>query len=407
MSSNYLSKQPPLPNPIASSMKIPDHILETADHYQALRRGIHAYPEIAFREHRTSDLVANTLASLGMEVHRGLADTGVIGTLRCGNGDRAIALRADMDALPLQEKNDFAHRSRHDGHMHACGHDGHTAMLLAAADYLANTRNFNGTVHFIFQPAEESEGGGRIMVEQGLFDLFPVDAVFGMHNWPGLPAGQFGVFPGPIMASTDRFDITLTGHGAHAAMPHQGRDVIVTGSALIQALQGIVSRMLDPLDSAVLSVTRFHAGEAYNILPEKAYLAGTIRAFNEEVREQVQFAMRRICKGISEAFGVHVGLEFRSGYPATVNAAPEAEWCREVATEVVGAENVRTDLRPSMGAEDFSYMLQRRPGCYVWLGNGMGEGGCMLHNPHYDFNDDILPIGAAYWARLVERRLPP
>lgn len=381
-------------------------IQQITPRYVSLRHDIHAHPELAFKEARTSDLVAEALASLGVAVHRGLAGTGVVGTLRCGSGERAIALRADMDALPLQERNDFAHRSRHDGRMHACGHDGHTAMLLAAADYLAQTRNFDGSVHFIFQPAEESEGGGRVMVEQGLFELFPVEAVFGMHNWPGLPAGQFGVFPGPVMASTDRFDITLTGHGAHAAMPHQGTDVILAGSALLQALQSIVSRTLDPLDSAVLSVTRFHAGEAYNILPDKAQLAGTVRAFTEEVRAQVQSAMRRTCKGIAEAHGVHVGLEFKSGYPATVNSAREAEWCREAAAGIVGADNVRGDLRPSMGAEDFSYMLQQKPGCYVWLGNGMGEGGCMLHNPHYDFNDDILPIGAAYWAQLVERLLP-
>jgi amidohydrolase len=374
--------------------------------YAALRRDLHAHPELAFNEHRTSDLVASTLESLGIEVHRGLAGTGVIGKLRCGDSSRGIGLRADMDALPIQEKNDFTHRSRHDGRMHACGHDGHTAMLLAAADALSKSRNFNGTVYFIFQPAEETEGGGRVMVEQGLFDRFPMDAVFGLHNWPGLPAGQFAVHVGPVMASADRFDITLTGRGAHAAMPHQGNDVILAGSALIQALQSVVSRKLDPLDPAVLSITRFHAGEAYNILPEKAHLAGTIRAFNDRVRDQAEGEIRRICKGVGDSFGVLVAFDMHYGYPATVNTAAESELCRSVAAELVGDDNVKTDLQPSMGAEDFSFMLQKNPGCYIWLGNGPGEGGCMLHNPHYDFNDEVLPLGAEYWCKLVARLLP-
>lgn len=374
--------------------------------YVALRRDLHAHPELAFDEHRTSDLVASTLESLGIEVHRGLAGTGVIGKLRCGDSSRAIGLRADMDALPIQEKNDFAHRSRHDGRMHACGHDGHTAMLLAAADALSKTRNFNGTVYFIFQPAEETEGGGRVMVEQGLFDQFAMDAVFGLHNWPGLPAGQFAVHAGPVMASADRFDITLTGRGAHAAMPHQGNDVILAGSALVQALQSVVSRKMDPLDPAVLSITRFHAGDAYNILPEKAHLAGTIRAFNDQVRGQAEDEIRRICKGVGDSFGVLVAFDMHYGYPATVNTAAESEHCRSVAAELVGDENVRTDLRPSMGAEDFSFMLKKKPGCYIWLGNGLGEGGCMLHNPHYDFNDEVLPLGAEYWCKLIARLLP-
>jgi amidohydrolase len=374
--------------------------------YVALRRELHAHPELAFNEHRTSGLVASTLESLGIEVHCGLAGTGVIGKLRCGDSSRAIGLRADMDALPIQEKNDFTHRSRHDGRMHACGHDGHTAMLLAAADALSKIRNFNGTVYFIFQPAEETEGGGRVMVEQGLFDQFAMDAVFGLHNWPGLPAGQFAVHAGPVMASADRFDITLTGRGAHAAMPHQGNDVILAGSVLIQALQSVVSRKLDPLDQAVLSITRFHAGDAYNILPEKAHLAGTIRAFNDRVRDQVEGEIRRICKGVGDSFGVLVAFDMHYGYPATVNTAAEAELCRSVAAELVGDDNVRTDLQPSMGAEDFSFMLKKKPGCYIWLGNGLGEGGCMLHNPHYDFNDEVLPLGTEYWCKLVARLLP-
>ncbi len=371
----------------------------------ALRRDIHAHPETAFEERRTSDVVAAFLAAAGVEVHRGLAGTGVVGVLRVGSSERAIGLRADMDALPIQEQNLFPHRSRHEGRMHACGHDGHTAMLLGAAQYLAATRNFDGTAVFIFQPAEEGEGGARVMIEQGLFERCPVQAVFGMHNWPGLPAGQFAIMPGPMMASADQFDITVKGHGAHAAMPHQGADPVLAGAALLQALQTIASRTLDPLDAAVLSVTRFHAGDAYNVIPDHAVLGGTVRAFRPEVQDQVEAAMERICNGIAASFGVQVSLDFRRGYPATINSAAEAEACRQVAAALVGPEQVRTDLRPSMGAEDFSYMLQTRPGCYVWLGNGLGEGGCMLHNPHYDFNDDILPIGASYWARLTEHLL--
>jgi hippurate hydrolase len=371
----------------------------------ALRRDIHAHPETAFEERRTSDVVAEFLAATGIEVHRGLAGTGVVGVLRAGSGDKAIGLRADMDALPILEQNIFPHRSRFDGRMHACGHDGHTAMLLGAAEYLAATRNFDGTVVFIFQPAEEGEGGARVMIEQGLFERFPMQAVFGMHNWPGLPAGQFAIMPGPMMASADQFDIIVKGHGAHAAMPHQGVDPLVAGSALLQALQTIPSRTLDPLDAAVLSVTRFHAGDAYNVIPDHAVLGGTVRAFRPEVQDQVEAAMERICNGIAATHGVQVSLEYRRGYPATINSTAEAEVCRTVAAALVGADMVRGDLRPSMGAEDFSYMLQVKPGCYVWLGNGLGEGGCMLHNPHYDFNDEILPIGASYWARLAEHLL--
>lgn len=370
--------------------------------YIDLRRDIHAHPELAFQENRTSDLVASTLQNLGLEVHRGLAGTGVVGKLTRGTSHRAVGLRADMDALPIQEKNDFGHRSRHDGRMHACGHDGHTAMLLAAADMLANSDAFDGTVYFIFQPAEETEGGGRVMVEQGLFERFPMEAVFGMHNWPGVPLGQIAVHTGPVMASADRFDITLTGRGAHAAMPQQGSDTILAGSALVHALQSVVSRRLDPLEPAVVSVTRFHAGDAYNILPEQARLAGTIRAFSETTRKQAEDEVRKIVKGVAETFGIHASFEIQHGYPATVNSLAEVEFCREVAASLVGAENVRTDLKPSMGAEDFSFMLLERPGCYVWLGNGPGEGGCTLHNSRYDFNDAALPIGAAYWQKLVE-----
>jgi len=374
--------------------------------YVALRRDLHAHPELAFEEHRTADIVADFLAAAGIEVHRGLAGTGVLGVLKVGQGERSIGLRADMDALPLHELNPFPHRSRHDGRMHACGHDGHTAMLLAAADYLAATRQFDGTVHFIFQPAEETVGGARVMIEEGLFARFPMQQVFGMHNWPGLPAGEFAVHSGPVMACADQFDVTLRGHGAHAAMPQQGRDPLLAGAALVQALQGIVSRNVDPLDAAVISVTRFQAGEAYNIIPDQVTLGGTVRAFKAEVEDLLEAAMERTCAGVGAAHGVEATLDYRRGYPPTVNSAAEVAICRKVLHDLVGAERVHGDLPPSMGAEDFAYFLRERPGCYLWIGNGERQGGCMLHNPHYDFNDDILTLGASYWVRLVEYLLP-
>ncbi len=377
-------------------------------HLVALRHDLHAHPELAFDEHRTSDKVAAFLQARGIEIHRGLAGTGVVGVLHRGSSPRAIALRADMDALPVLEQNLFPHRSRHDGRMHACGHDGHTAMLLGAAEYLANHPNFDGTVVFIFQPAEETDGGARVMIEEGLFERFPVDAVFGMHNWPGIPAGQFAVHSGPVMACADQFDILLKGHGAHAAMPHQGRDPLIAGAALVQALQSVVSRTLDPLDSAVLSITQFFAGgEAYNIIPTETRIGGTVRAFRQEVEDAVEAAMERICAGIAAAHGVQATLDYRRGYPPTINSSAEAETCREVLTQLVGADNVRVDARPSMGAEDFAYMLREKPGCYIWIGNGQAEGGCMLHNPRYDFNDDILALGSTYWVKLVEKLLQP
>ncbi len=387
-------------------MSVIDRIQENQARLIALRRDIHAHPEIAFEEDRTSDVVAGVLQAAGLEVHRGLAGTGVVGVLRCGASPRTVGLRADMDALPILEQNRFPHRSRHDGKMHACGHDGHTAMLLGAAEYLAATRRFDGTVVFIFQPAEETVGGARVMIEDGLFKRFPVDAVFGMHNWPGLPAGQFVAMSGPVMACSDQFDILVRGHGAHAAMPHQGHDPVVSASALVQSLQCIVSRNLDPLDAAVLSITRLHAdGGAYNVIPERAELSGTVRAFRPEVEDAVEAAMERVCAGIGAGHGVQASLDYERGYPPTVNTPAETETCRRILADLVGADNVRKDFRPSMGAEDFAYMLREKPGCYVWIGNGLGEGGCMLHNPHYDFNDDILALGASYWVRLVEHLL--
>lgn len=372
----------------------------------ALRRDIHAHPELAFKEARTADLVARELERYGLEVHRGLAATGVVGILRAGSGTRMIGLRADMDALPLTELNAFPHHSRHPGCMHACGHDGHTAMLLGAARYLAGQPDFDGTVVFIFQPAEESEGGALVMIEEGLFEQFPVESVFGMHNWPGIPVGQMAVMPGPVMAGTCAFEIKVRGHGCHAAMPHQGIDSIVVASQLIQALQTVVSRTLHPCDAGVVSVTQFHAGEAWNILPEEAVLRGTLRTFKPEVQESVERAIERLCSGVAAANGAQISVRFDHRYPPTVNSVAETGFCQTVAAEVLGPANVLTDLLPSMGAEDFAYMLREKPGCYVWLGNGPGTGGCTLHNPHYDFNDIILTHGISYWVELVRRALP-
>ncbi|OMG56219.1 peptidase M20 [Azonexus hydrophilus] len=372
----------------------------------ALRRDIHAHPELAFDEYRTADIVARELQRYGLEVHRGMARTGVVGVLKAGTSTRMIGLRADMDALPLAEMNEFPHHSKHPGKMHACGHDGHTAMLLGAARHLALNPDFDGTAVFIFQPAEESEGGAAVMIEDGLFEQFPVDAVFGLHNWPGIPVGEMMAMPGPVMAGTCGFEMHVRGHGCHAAMPHQGIDAIVTGAQLVQALQTVVSRTLHPCDAAVVSVTQFHAGEAWNIIPEEVVMRGTIRTFKPEVQEAVERAIERLCSGIASANGAQISVRFDHRYPPTVNSVAEAKFCQQVAAEVFGEDKVLTDILPSMGAEDFAYMLKEKPGCYVWLGNGPGTGGCTLHNPHYDFNDELLTLGVAYWAHLVRRALP-
>jgi len=372
----------------------------------AVRRDIYAHPELAFHENRTADIVARELARYGLEVHRGLGKTGVVGVLRAGSSSRMVGLRADMDALPLAELNEFPHHSKHPGKMHACGHDGHTAMLLGAARYLADHPDFDGVAVFIFQPAEESEGGAAVMIEEGLFEQFPVEAVFGLHNWPGIPVGEMMVMPGPVMAGTCAFEIIVRGHGCHAAMPHQGVDSIVAGAQLVQALQTVVARNLHPCESAVVSVTQFHAGEAWNIIPEEVLLRGTIRTFKPEVQESVERAIERLCSGIAAANGAQIRVQFDHRYPPTVNSPDEAKFCQHVATEVFGRERVLTDILPSMGAEDFAYMLREKPGCYVWLGNGPGTGGCTLHNPHYDFNDALLTLGTSYWVHLVRRWLP-
>ncbi|MDR0564854.1 MAG: amidohydrolase [Azoarcus sp.] len=374
---------------------------------QALRRDIHAHPELAFCETRTADIVARQLNALGIETHRGIARTGVVGVIRAGKGGRAIGLRADMDALPILEANAFEHRSTHEGQMHACGHDGHTAMLLGAAQLLAALKDFAGTVYLIFQPAEEGGGGARAMIQEGLFERFPMEAIYGMHNWPGLPAGHFAVHTGPVMAGTDRFDIQIQGIGGHAAMPHLAVDAIHAGAVLVQAIQSIVSRSVNPLDAAVVSVTRFHAGDTYNVLPPCAELSGTLRSFSEEVRQKALTRLTQLCEGIAAALGVKIDFSARSdSYPPTLNTAAEAAHCVNAATAVVGREQVRTNERPSMGAEDFSCFLRHIPGAYVWIGNGPARNGhAGLHNPLYDFNDNILPIGSAYWVELVRQIL--
>ena len=375
------------------------------DELKSIRHDIHAHPETAFEEQRTSDVVAAKLTAWGFEVHRGLAKTGVIGLLKNGTSKRSIGLRADMDALHIHERNAFAHKSQNEGKMHACGHDGHTTMLLGAAKYLSQHRNFDGTVNFIFQPAEENEGGARVMIQEGLFNKFPCDTVWGMHNWPGMDAGQFCVMPGAMMAGFDIFEITLTGRGAHAAMPHNGWDPIVAGSALVQALQTIVSRNTHPVEAGVVSVTQFHGGDTWNVIPNEIVIRGTTRSFKPEVQALIERRIREICDGVAATYGCTVKFWYDRRYPPTVNSSAEAELSRNVLVDLVGQENVHTNLTPTMGAEDFAFILQAKPGCYIWIGNGAGEGGCMLHNPGYDFNDEILPLGASYWVKLVERCL--
>lgn len=375
------------------------------DEMAAWRRDIHAHPETAFEEHRTAAVVAQKLAEFGIEVHRGLAGTGVVGTLKVGQGRRAIGLRADMDALHIEEKSGVAHASRHAGKMHACGHDGHTAMLLGAAKYLAETRNFDGTVHFIFQPAEENEAGGRVMVEQGLFEKFSVDSVYGMHNWPGMPVGKFGIRPGPMMAACDLFELIITGKSAHGAMPHLGIDPVVIAAQIVNGLQTIASRTVSPLDSVVVTVTQIHGGDTWNVIPDQVVLRGTTRSFRPEIQRMIEPAIRRVAEGVCQAFGATMTLRYDERYPALINAPDATSRAAAIAADIVGPDNVEQNQTPTMGAEDFAFMLQAKPGAYIFIGNGSGEGGRTLHNSHYDFNDEILPLGASYWARLVESEL--
>jgi hippurate hydrolase len=387
-------------------MPVLDRIAARHDEMIEWRRHLHAHPELAFEEVATARFVADRLAAFGIEVHRGLAGTGVVGVLRQGNGRGTIGLRADMDALAMTERNSFAHASRHPGKMHGCGHDGHTTMLLGAARYLAETRAFDGTVHLIFQPAEEGAGGAKVMLDQGLFDRFPCDTVFGMHNWPQLPLGTFGVRAGPVMAAADHFDITVTGKGGHGAMPHLGIDPIVVAAHIVTATQTLVSRSVDPVDAAVVSVTMIEGGSAFNVIPDTVTLSGTVRSFRPETQDRLQLGLSRVAGQIAAAFGATAEVSYRRRYPATVNTATEAAFAATVAAQVVGADHVRRDAEPSMGAEDFAFMLEQRPGCYVWLGQGGVPASCVLHNPLYDFEDQILPIGASYWALLAETALP-
>jgi hippurate hydrolase len=399
-------------------MAIINRIGDLQDEMTAWRRDLHAYPETAFEERRTAAFVADKLHSFGFdEVHTGLAKTGVVGVLRAGAGQDSIALRADMDALPIHEATGRPYASTVPGKMHACGHDGHTTMLLGAARYLAETRNFDGTVYVIFQPAEEMDGGGRVMVEEGLFERFPIQRVFGLHNWPLAPFGTFGVRPGPIMAAADRVQIRLTGQGGHGAMPHRCRDPIAAGAQIVMALQTVVARNVDPAAQAVVSITRFHGGEVDNVIPEEVTLRGTIRSFAPEVRELLERRIGEIALSVAEAHQVSAAVTYTRGYPPTVNSEAEVELAAAAAAEVVGEHRVDRAVAPSMGAEDFAYMLERKPGAYIFMGVGqddatifMGVGQDdatpMLHSPHYDFNDEALPYGASYWARLVEHLLP-
>ncbi|MGE5171872.1 MAG: M20 aminoacylase family protein [Rudaea sp.] len=370
------------------------------------RHHLHAHPETAFEEEATSAFVADKLRAFGLEVHTGLARTGVVGVLRNGSSAAAIGLRADLDALHIQEQTNVAHASQNPGRMHACGHDGHTTMLLGAAQALRERRNFDGTLYFIFQPAEENEGGGRVMVEEGIFDRFPMQAVYGMHNWPRLAAGTFAMRAGPLMGAYDVFEIVGTGKGAHAAMPYQGKDPMPFAAHVVQALQTIVSRNLHPLDAGVVSVTQVHAGDTWNVIPESIVLRGTVRTFERNVQDLIEARMRTLVAGAAAMFEMSANVRYERRYPATVNSENETKRAAQAAAAIVGAANVDTDPTPEMGSEDFAFMLQEKPGCYVWLGAGSGPDTPNIHNPRYDFNDAVLAIGASYWVRLAEQELP-
>ena len=396
-------------------MKLIDSIVTQAAGIAAVRREIHAHPELCFQEVRTADLVAAKLTEWGIPIHRGLGTTGVVGIVKGRDGGacgRAVGLRADMDALPMQEFNTFAHASQHAGKMHACGHDGHTAMLLAAAQHFAKHRDFDGTVYLIFQPAEEGGGGAREMIKEGLFEQFPMQAVFGMHNWPGGAVGTFAVSAGPVMASSNEFKITIRGKGSHAALPHNGIDPVPVACQMVQAFQTIISRNKKPVDAGVISVTMIHAGEATNVVPDSCELQGTVRTFSLEVLDLIEKRMEEIARHTCAAFDATCEFAFVRNYPPTVNSPAEADFARQVMQGIVGEANVLPQ-EPTMGAEDFSYMLQAKPGAYVFIANGdgthreMGHGGgpCTLHNPSYDFNDDLIPLGATYWVELATRWL--
>jgi len=393
-------------------MKLIDSLVTQAAGIAAVRRDLHAHPELCFEEVRTADVVAAKLTEWGIPIHRGLGTTGVVGIVKNGSSDRAIGLRADMDALPVTELNTFEHASKHQGKMHACGHDGHTAMLLAAAQHLAKNRNFDGTVYLIFQPAEEGGGGAREMIKEGLFEQFPMEAVFGMHNWPGMKAGQFAVSPGPAMASSNEFTIKITGKGGHAALPHTGIDPVPVACELVQAFQTIITRNKKPTDAGVISVTMIHAGEASNVIPDSCELKGTVRTFSLEVLDLIEARMKTIAEHICAAHEAQCDFYFHRNYPPTINSAAEANFARRVMAGIVGEDNVLVQ-EPAMTAEDFAFMLLAKPGAYAFIGNGDGShrvmhhggGPCLLHNASYDFNDDLIPLGATCWVQLAEQFL--
>jgi amidohydrolase len=393
-------------------MRLIESILADAAAIAAVRRDIHAHPELCFEEQRTSDLIARQLTDWGIAVHRGMARTGVVGIIRNGSSECAVGLRADIDALPMTEHNSFAHASRHRGKMHACGHDGHVAMLLAAAKHLSRHRDFDGTVYLVFQPAEEGGGGAREMMRDGLFEQFPMEAIFGAHNWPGMQVGQFAIKNGPCFASSNEFKLTIHGKGGHAAMPHDGVDPVPVACQMVQAFQTIITRNKRPIDAGVISVTMIHAGEATNVVPDTCVMEGTVRSFTLEVLDLIERRMKEIAEHTAAAFGARCEFEFVRNYPPTINHPGETEFVRRVMAELVGADNVQ-EFEPTMGAEDFSFFLQHKPGAYFLIGNGDGShrdgghgmGPCMLHNPSYDFNDDLIPLGATLWVRIAEQWL--
>jgi len=393
-------------------METSNEIVNIIPEVMTWRHELHAHPELGYEEKWTSDFIVTKLESFGIEVHKGLGKTGVVGVLKGlkanqgGGGNKAIGLRADIDALPMTEENNFSYKSKFDGCMHACGHDGHTAMLLGAAKILSLNNDFDGTVYFIFQPAEEGGGGGLAMIEDGLFEQFPMDSVWGMHNWPGMDEGSVAVHKGSVMAAADRFEVTVNGNGGHAAMPQATNDPVLATTAIVQALQQIVSRKQNPLDAVVVSVTQINAGSGFNIIPQVTDFIGTIRTVNPDTRINVHKQFKDICEATALAYGCTADVSVVKGYPVTVNNIESSEKAIEVTSSIFGSSSVKTNMAPSMGAEDFAYMLEKTPGAYIWLGAGEGKSGCMLHNTKYDFNDNILPLGIKYWEQLVKSELP-
>ncbi|MDC6451837.1 M20 family metallopeptidase [Alphaproteobacteria bacterium] len=393
-------------------METSNEIVNIIPEVMTWRHELHAHPELGYEEKWTSDFIVTKLESFGIEVHKGLGKTGVVGVLKGlkanqgGGGNKAIGLRADIDALPMTEENNFSYKSKFNGCMHACGHDGHTAMLLGAAKILSLNKDFDGTVYFIFQPAEEGGGGGLAMIEDGLFEQFPMDSVWGMHNWPGMDEGSVAVHKGSVMAAADRFEVTVNGNGGHAAMPQATNDPVLATTAIVQALQQIVSRKQNPLDAVVVSVTQINAGSGFNIIPQVTDFIGTIRTVNPDTRINVHKQFKDICEATALAYGCTADVSVVKGYPVTVNNIESSEKAIQVTSSIFGSSSVKTNMAPSMGAEDFAYMLEKTPGAYIWLGAGEGKSGCMLHNTKYDFNDNILPLGITYWEQLVKSELP-